>query len=151
MMARFGPTLCAVTCIALNACTSDRLLAPRLVSIAGATVRVDASLWRDFQPIAPPDGQPLVGIFAVRTIDDTPIPPGVTADSAWVYNGVLAWATAVVEEHPRGEGASFFEVVARNGPKWAPGIEVDVVLQLHDATGQRVLIQAPRQRISRSD
>jgi len=151
MMTRFSLSMRAFTCIALAACTSDHVLAPRIVSFAGVTLQVDASLWRDFQPISPPDGKPLIAILAVRTIDGTPIPPGLTADSAWIHNGDLVWGAAVVEEQPRGAGASSFQVVARNGPKWGPGIEVDVVIQVRDATGQRALLQAPRQLIARTD
>jgi hypothetical protein len=151
MMIRFKLTLCSLTCIALSACSSDRVLAPHIVSIAGVALSVDASLWRDFQPISPPDGKPLVAILAVRTIDGTPIPAGLTADSAWIHNGDLVWGVAVAEEQPRGVGASFFEVVARNGPKWGPGVAVDVVIQLRDTAGRRFLVQAPRQLIARTD
>lgn len=151
MMTRCSLTARALTWFALAACTSDRAMAPHIVAIAGATLRVDASLWRDFQPISPPDGKPLAAILTVTTIDGSPIPGGLTADSAWIHNGGLVWGAALVEEQPRGAGASFFEVVARNGPKWGPGIAVDVVIQLRDAAGQRALLQAPRQLIARTD
>jgi len=56
-----------------------------------------------------------------------------------------------VEEQPRGAGAAAFAVVARNGPKWGPGVEVDVVVRLRDAAGHGVLLQAPGQLIGRTD
>lgn len=135
----------------VSACSTDRTLATRVVPVEGASVRVDAYLWRDFQPISPPDGKPLVAIFRIATVDGRPIPSTLIADSAWVYNGASVWATAVVEEHPRSANAAFFEVVARNGPKWGPGIEVDVVVRLRDGAGHAVLLQAPGQLISRTD
>lgn len=151
MMAYFRLALRTLACIVVSACATDRILAPRLALIAGATVRVDASLWRDFAPSSPPDGQPLVAVLRVETIDGTPIPSTLSADSAWVYNGARVWAASVVEEQPRGADASFFEVIARNGPKWGPGIEVDVVVRLRDAAGEVVLLQAPRHLINRTD
>jgi hypothetical protein len=150
-MTSFRIALPALACILVSACATERTLAPRLVAISGATVRVEASLWRDFAPSSPPDGKPLVAILRIQTVDGTPIPPTLTADSAWVYNSAQVWAAAVLEEHLRSAGASFFEVVARNGPKWGPGIEVDVVVRLRDAAGRAVLVQAPRQLINRSD
>ena len=141
-------SVAAVTC-ALIACSSDRLLAPRLVTMEGATVRAEAALWRDFAPSSPPDGQPLVATLRIQTADGSSIPSTLITDSVWLYNGAAVWATAVVEEQPR--SASYFDVVARNGPKWGPGIEVDVVVRLRDSAGHSMLLQTPRQFIFRSD
>jgi hypothetical protein len=41
--------------------------------------------------------------------------------------------------------------VARDGPKWGPGIEVDVVIRLRDAAGRHVLLQAREQLVHRTD
>ena len=140
--------MAAVMC-AVIACSPDRSLAPDLVTMEGATVRAEAYLWRDFAPSSPPDGQPLVATLRIQTTDGSLIPPTLTADSAWLYNGGAVWATTVVQEQPR--NATYFEVVARNGPKWGPGIEVDVVVRLRDSAGRSLLLQAPRQFIFRSD
>jgi hypothetical protein len=126
-------------------------LAPRLVSADGATLRLEAALWRDFQPSSPPDGKPLIAGLRVLTIDGASIPSTLRADSVWIYNGAAVWAASVTEEQSRSAGGSFFEVVARNGPKWGPGIEVDVVVQLRDAAGHALLLQAPRTLIGRTD
>jgi len=138
-----------MACVLVGACASERVLAPRFVTIEGARVGVHAFLWRDFQPTSPPDGKPLVAILRIQTTDDTPIPSTLTADSVWVYDGANVWAAPVVEEQPR--EATYFEVVARNGPKWGPGILVDVVVRLRDSGGHLVLIQASRQLIARTD
>ena len=71
MMTRYSLTARALTWFALAACTSDRALAPHIVAIAGATLRVDASLWRDFQPISPPDGKPLAAILTTPDLGPT--------------------------------------------------------------------------------
>jgi len=134
------------------ACSSERTNAPPappLVTVDGVSFRLDTFLWRDFMPISPPDGKPLVAVLRILTTDGSSIPASVAADSVWVYNGSEVWATAVVEEQPRNN--SYFEVVAREGPKWGPGIEVDVVVRLRDGAGHRFLLQARRQLISRTD
>lgn len=79
--------------------------------------------------------------------------PGPTfqADSAGVTNGANVWAAPVAEESARTPGAPYFDVLARNGPKWGPGIEVDVAVRLHDAAGRSVLLRARRQPITRTD
>jgi len=100
-------------------------------------------------PASPPDGAPLTLGIRVFTVDSSLIPASVTADSAWVYNGSAVWRTAVVENQPH--NASHFDVGARGGPTWGPGIEVDVVVELRDGAGHRFLLQAPRQLITRSD
>ena len=135
-------------CLVL-ACGSERVIAPRLVTIDGSPYRVEASLNRDFMPLAPPDGSPLTLGIRVFTVDSSVIPATLTADSAWVYKGSAVWRTAVVEGHPR--NTAYFDVGAGGGPKWGPGIEVDVVVRLRDAAGHGFLLQAPRQLITRSD
>ena len=134
----------------VSGCAGDRLVAPPVVSLAGTTVRLETHLWRDFQPISPPDGKPLAVVLRLITIDGAPIPAALHADSAWVVNGGLVWATALTEE-PRIPSASYLDVVGRGGPKWGPGIEVEVVAQLRDAGGHSVRLRARRQLIERTD
>ena len=129
---------------------SELRRAPLELTVGDVTVRLEASLWRDFQPVSPSDGKPLAVVLRIKTVDGTAIPLELHADFAWVLNGNQAWASAVGEER-RGPDSSFFEVVARDGPKWGPGIEVDVVVRLRDASGRVVLLQARRQLIHRSD
>jgi len=131
--------------------TSDLRNAPQQTTLGGVTLRLETYLWRDFQPITPPDGEPLIAVLRVKSVDGTSVPAALQADSAWIINGDLAWATAVGEERSRGADASFFEVVARDGPKWGPGIEVAVVVRLRDGAGHRVLLQARGQVINRTD
>jgi hypothetical protein len=159
-MIRFRAGFIAIACIVTGACdqlptlvpaSSEFRNAPEEVSLGGASIQLDTYLWRDFQPIAPPDGKPLVAALRIHTVDGGSISATLHADSVWILSGDLAWAAALVEERPRESGASFFDVVAREGPKWGPGIDVDVVVGLRDAAGHRVLLQARRQPIHRTD
>ena len=164
-MVTFRQAWTVPACALAVACSTDHALgpptttpvpppirnAPAEVSLAGVALRLETYLWRDFQPTSPVDGKPLVAVLRVRSVTGTAISATIHADSAWIINGDLAWATAVVDEQGRASGASFFEVVARDGPKWGPGIQVDVVVRLHDSAGHDVLLRAPNQWINRTD
>ncbi|MDB4881438.1 MAG: S-layer protein [Gemmatimonadetes bacterium] len=125
--------------------------APTAQSIAGQSVLLETQLWRDFQPVAPPDGQPLIVVARVRTSDGSALAPGLRADSVWVMFGEKAWSTRAVQEQPRASTASYLEVVARDGPKWGPGVSVDVVVRVMDGSGRPVYVRAANQRINRTD
>jgi hypothetical protein len=55
------------------------------------------------------------------------------------------------EEQQRTPGAKEFDVVARDGPKWGPGIDVDVIVGVRDGAGAVSLLRAPAQRNKRTD
>jgi hypothetical protein len=144
--------------VVLNACggssptapaplTSDLASAPTRVVLAGESLALDVSLWRDFMSISPPDGQPLSAVLQVRTEDGSEVPATVRADIVWVLNGADAWSTVPREERSRNETTPVYELVAREGPKWGPGITVDVVVRLHDINGFESLLRVANQPI----
>jgi len=121
------------------------------VEAAGAGLRLGTDLWRDFMPIAPPDGEPLRAVLLITTADSSAFPPALRADAAWVLKGDEVWATWVKETRPRLPGAPTLEVYAEGGPKWGPGIEVDVVVRLRDAADRAWYLRAREQMIHRTD
>jgi len=121
------------------------------VAAAGATLRLDTYLWRDFMPVAPPDGQPLRAVLRITTADSSAFPPALRADAAWVLNGGAVWATWLEEARPRTPGDPTLEVGAQGGPKWGPGIEVDVVVRLRGVAGAAGYLRARDQLIHRTD
>jgi hypothetical protein len=121
--------------------------APTRVSVAGKSLTLATSLWRDFQPIAPADGRPLVAVLQVKTDDRSDVPRSVQCDTVWVLNGAETWSAVPREECSRADTAPVYELVARNGPKWGPGISVDVVVRLRDAEGRPFLLRAAKQVI----
>jgi hypothetical protein len=125
--------------------------APTVVTLAGKPLVLETFLWRDFMPISPPDGKPLIAVLRVRAADGTAVPPGVRADAVWVVFGGEVWTAREVEERARDETAPFYEAVARNGPKWGPGVTVEVVVRLRDSTGRSVLLRAADQLVHRTD
>jgi hypothetical protein len=125
----------------------DLSQAPSSVVIGGKTLVLGASLWRDFQPIAPPDGRPLVAVLQVRTDDGSVVPADVRADAVWIVFGADVWSVAPREERQRSETTPVYELVARDGPKWGPGVDVDVVVRLRAATGASQLLRVRKQPI----
>jgi len=143
-------TACNKSPFALVPVDPELRAAPTEIAVGATTVRLEASLWRDFQPVSPPDGKPLVAVLRIRAIAGGGVPADLHPEFAWVLNGRQAWASDVGEERREPSGA-FIEVVARDGPKWGPRIEVDVVVRLRDASGRVQLLQVRGQPIGRTD
>ena len=151
--------LCAVSCtwLVLWGCGADGpttpgslselATAPTRVSIGGKILMVETSLWRDFQPIAPPDGKPLIAVLHIKTEDGSGVSDAVRADMVWVLNGAQTWSAVPQEERERAETSPVYELVAREGPKWGPGISVDVIVRLRSTDGRAFLLRAADQPI----
>ncbi len=149
-----------------NSAVSNNLRkAPTEVLLDGKALSLSASLWRDFMPISPPDGKPMIAVLKVATSDKKPFPSGVRMDGAWILFGDQIWQ--VSELRGQGEGSPgnkdssgrwincpdtpVCEFTARGGPKWGPGVFVDVVVRLTDKDGRHYLLQAPKQSVKRTD
>jgi hypothetical protein len=113
------------------------------VEIDGREYTLAASLWRDFMPMAPPDGESLVAILKVSSSDLMPLPADLAIDQVWVINGEKQWS--VRADQPSGADqsqATRLEQSVRGGPKWGPGIKVDVVARLKQGKQTWLLKQA---------
>lgn len=132
--------------------TDDLLAAPVSVTIDGQSVVLETFMWRDFQPIAPPDGQPLVAILRPVRPDNGASPAGVRIEAAWVIFGAETWNPAITEERFANPPAqTHYEAVLRNGPKWGPGVNVTVVVRIVDSQNRDRLLRAVNQPIGRTD
>lgn len=123
--------------------------------LAGFSYRLETYLWRDFMPgpDTGPDGKPLIAVARVTVVDDTAaFPAGVTVDRMWIVNGNEVWQTVPREEQPRGSSGKVetIEVVGREGPRWGPGITVDVIVRLRGPGGATTLLRAAAQPIDRT-
>lgn len=154
---RFLPL--AAACVLLAACDPPTTISmlpieyatvPTLVRVNGHELALEAYLWRDFMPVAPVDGHPLVAVLRIKTTDGSAFPAGVAADQVTVVYGEERWTARARQEHS-GDPANVLEVVARNGPKWGPHVNVDVVVRLRGPGDQVHLLRAPSQRINRTD
>ena len=124
--------------------------APDVITVADRNLILKTQLWRNFMPISPPDGKPLIGSIVLQTMEKVSLPPGVQVEAVWVVNDKTLWSPSPLEVN-KGDDSTQIEIVVRNGPKWGPGIKVDVVVRVRDAQGHAFLLKAPRQEIQRVD
>lgn len=149
-----------VVCIFVLSCKSpfstdlkklERLLsAPEQIQIDARFYRLETYLYRDFMPSSPPDGKPLIALILVTAIDQLPFPEMIDADKLWIINGQEVWETEFSdEERPQDPNRRHqLEKVARDGPKWGPGIYVDVVVRVKNSSNFRAyLLRASNQYI----
>ena len=131
---------------------TDVLLAgPETVSIGGQEYALETFMWRDFAPITPPGGQPLIAIIWVTEVDSLSIPQGLDATILFVINDDEVWETPFSDEDPSPLTPEYkLEKVARDGPKWGPDILVAVVVQIV-IDGSTYLLKASDQYIGRTD
>jgi hypothetical protein len=135
---------CGTACRWCRSSTASIATAPERVEIDGREYALAASAWRDFQPIAPPDGHPLIVVVKVSPSDMMPVPSDIAFDRVWVLSGKEQWSA---KPEP---GASGLEAADRNGPKWGPGVKVDVVARMKQ--GKRTfLVRAAGVDIKRTD
>ena len=125
---------------------SDLRQAPESVAVGGKTLRLTTELWRDFMPISPPDGKPLVARLVVSTFDGSPFPSGLSVERTWLFLGDQTWETADLQPESQQVGSPSLAVVARDGPKWGPGVTIDVVVRMTDSRAT-YLLQARGQPI----
>lgn len=130
------------------------------VVLDGRSLSLSAYPWRDFMPgTGPADGSPMMVALKVATSDKKPFPSGVRMDRAWVLFGEQVWETSKLRDQmksPPNEKDSWIscsdspvcETTARNGPKWGPGVFVDVVVRLTDKEGRHHLLRVPKQCVN---
>ena len=114
---------------------------------------IETYLWRDFMPQSPPDGKPLRAAITVVPVNQEFLPADIDADKLWIINGQQVWSATLksVRENMPSGNLTKLEKMAREGPKWGPGISVTVVIQIIDQKGHSHLLKAENQLIYRTD
>jgi hypothetical protein len=137
---------------------------PTEVVLDGRALTLSAYLWRDFMPstFPAPNGSPMMAVFKIATSDKKPPLSKVRIDRAWVLFGEQVWeipdlrrnVERITDNKDSSEkwiscpDSSVCEFTARNGPKWGPGVFVDVVVRLIDEEGRHHLLQARKQYVT---
>jgi len=112
---------------------------------------LEAYLWRDFQPISPPDGKPLSSINRLINVDSTDISLKVDLVEQYVIKNDYVWITPYDHTSPHTPGFRI-EKISRNGPKWGPDIHVDVIAKVRDLdTDRNYFIRKENVNILRTD
>lgn len=128
----------------------DLLNAPETIEIDGREFFVETTIWRGFEPICPPEGNPMAAIIWVVAVDSQHFPSSVDFDYLWVINEERAvWVTDFEEDETEIEDYAL-KKIARDGPKWDVEpypVLVDAVVRVKDGAGNDYLLRAADQII----
>ena len=113
---------------------------------------LDAYIWRDFQPISPPNGKPMFSINWLINIDSAKIPDNIDLIKQYVINGDSIWTSSYENDLRPYQPLYKIEKYSNGGPKWGPKIYVDVVAQIYDSQTDKVcFIKCKNKFIGRTD
>jgi hypothetical protein len=127
--------------------------APDTINVEGSLIYLSTDIWRDFMPISPPDGKPMIALIYITAKDTAKIPASINTDAVWmVYNNEV-WKSWYSNElvAPGELKQNRIVKIVRNGPKWGPHVFIDVIVRVYDSWGNAELLRASKQWISRTD
>ncbi len=133
----------------------NRLLkAPTRLQLGKFTLTLEAYLWRDFQPVSPPGGQPLrvsVKVIA-RPEPEKGLAYWLKARRVYlVYEPThQTWEADLTPSESTAVRRGVLEAFAKGGPRWSPGAQVEVIVRLQDNQGHTYLLRASRQVIQKT-
>jgi hypothetical protein len=110
-----------------DAFIAELLKSPESLVVAGNSLILSTYLWRDFMPVTHPDSTSLHGTSKLTDSDSLPIAMDIQMQKQYTLNGSQIWEA----DYHHYDWPSAFELNAsvRNGPKWDPGTEVDVICE----------------------
>ena len=120
------------------------LLAPEEVSINSQNFTLGTSLWRNFMPGSSSE---LTASITISETNFNEIPASIDATYLWIVNREEIWATPFSDEARPPSLPYQIDKIARDGPKWDPGIDVHVIVKLVDQSGKEYLLKAANQVI----
>ena len=130
---------------------------PKELSSASESVRIhdrvytlEVFLWRDFMPFVEPNGSTMLVAVNIIAEGDTEFPSNINAKKLWIIYEQEVWST-VLEDVESYDASNILRKRVEGGPKWGPGIDVDVVVELITATGEKFYLLTKNQIIYRTD
>jgi len=122
--------------IIFDPAASEKLLEESFDTILIDTVSyvLEANLYRDFMPVSPPGGKPLVSLNCLVAVDSTDIPQNIVLVKQFVINHDTVWMKDYEKDYYNG-GTGSYQLckVSINGPMWDPGVLVDVVAEIYNS------------------
>ena len=114
---------------------------------------LDAYLWRDFMPISPENGKPMISINWLVSTNLVAIPNNISMVKQYVFYEDSIWVANYENEAPTPSLPEYkLERISRNGPKWGPKIYVDVISQIYDSqTNKNYYIERKGVYVVRTD
>ena len=108
--------------------------AAETLTIGSNSFVLDAYLWRDFMPISPENGKPMISINWLICTELVKIPDNLSMVRQYVIYKDDIWIADYENEEPAPSLPEYkIERISRNGPTWGPDIYVDVISQIHDS------------------
>ena len=153
IMAALALCLLSATCqnpLTPSLPTENLLRAPLAVEINGRQFTLETYVYRDFMPGENAGGSPLIAVVYLTAVDHQPFPAEIDSPYIWIVNGEEVWETNFADEvRPRDQAHLYqLEKVARGGPKWDVGGQVEVVVKVTASTGSSRLLRATKQVIT---
>ncbi len=108
------------------------------VLIGGTTLRLSASSWRDFMPIQDSGGSPLT-VAATLRASGSGLPAGLTVENLIVRHGGELWVARKPDDQRILDEGSL-QAIARGGPRWDAGDEVDVLVKVAASGGAAYMV-----------
>ena len=123
------------------------------LTIGSNSFVLDAYLWRDFMPISPVNGKPMISINWLVSTDMVKIPENLSMVKQYVFYEDEIWVADYENETPTPSLPEYkLERISRNGPKWGPKIYVDVISQIRDSkTNKDYYIERKNVFVKRTD
>lgn len=114
---------------------------PETITIGNNNLMLTTLLWRDFMPAAEENGSKMICINILTEVNKNSILSSITLKKQYVIKDNIIWTANYSEI--RNNNDYNVEGVVRNGPKWGPNIEVDVVCEFDYAgTTQRIMAKS---------
>jgi len=123
---------------------------PDQLKINGNKIKAEVYLWRDFQPISPPEGKPLRVVVKIRDEEGKPLSPGLKLKRIKILYQDESWEAALKERPRPSEEVSEITGTAGGGPKWPPDSTVDVIVTLENGEGKIYQLKVTQQRIEKT-
>ena len=126
---------------------------PDTILVDNRQLCLSTDMWRDFQPNSPPNGKPLISFIYVTATDTAQLPSSISTDAVWIVYNNQVWKSWFTNEPIARDLLKPNRIVkiAREGPKWGPDVNVDVIVRVYDGKGTQLLLRAPNQWIYRAD
>lgn len=128
----------------------DELLsAPLTIEIAGRQFTIETFVYRDFMPGENAGGSALIANINLTAVDGQPFPNEIDGTHIWVINGKSVWETDFTDESRPRDQAHLYQLtkVARGGPKWDVGTQVEVVIRVTTSQSPSQLLRATKQAV----
>ena len=129
--------------------TEDLLAAPLAIEINGSQFTLETFLNRDFMPTENAGGSPLTAVALLTAVDGQPFPAEIDGTRIWVIKGSEVWETNFADESRPRDQAHLYQLqkVARGGPKWDVGAQVEVIVRVTVSADSSYLLRATKQVI----